>query len=137
MRELYDKLFRELDELKMKKEWSAYDLENLEKITGSLAHLDQMGGGEHGHSRNPGDWEAHGSYGGGASYNRGGNSYGGYNGGNSGKRHYVRGHYSRDSGYSMDDGREMLIGRMEELMEEADGRDRETIRRCLDMLQRE
>ncbi len=142
MKEIKDKLYRELKELEQKKEWSAYDIENLERITGSLANLEELGGGEsygREYSGNRGSWEAMGSYGGGGSYGRGesyggGESYG-YDGGNSGRRrHYVRGHYSRGRG--MDEGREMMIERMEALMEESEGRDRETIRRCLDMLQR-
>lgn len=42
--------------------------------------------------------------------------------------HYVRGHYS------MDDGRDSLISRMEDIMRGADSKDRETIQRCIDMM---
>lgn len=42
--------------------------------------------------------------------------------------HYVRGHYS------MDDGHDSLISRMEDIMRGADSKDRETIQRCIDMM---
>lgn len=42
--------------------------------------------------------------------------------------HYVRGHYS------MDDGRDSLISRMENIMRGADSKDREVIQRCIDMM---
>lgn len=42
--------------------------------------------------------------------------------------HYVRGHYS------MDDGRDSLISRMEDIMRGADSKDREVIQRCIDMM---
>ena len=42
--------------------------------------------------------------------------------------HYVRGHYS------MDDGRDSLISRMEDIMRGADSKDREVIQRCIDTM---
>lgn len=56
-----------------------------------------------------------GNYGRGSSYARRGS-------------HYVRGHYS------MDDGRDSLISRMEDIMRGADSKDREVIQRCIDTM---
>ena len=42
--------------------------------------------------------------------------------------HYVRGHYSRD------DGRESMMRKMEEIMRDATGEQREIIRRAMDEL---
>ena len=56
---------------------------------------------------------------------------GNYGRGNSYARrgsHYVRGHYSRD------DGREAIVQRMEEMLRDAEGRDRETIQRCIELM---
>ena len=64
-----------------------------------------------------GDWSANmrGNYGRGSSYARRGS-------------HYVRGHYS------MDDGRDSLISRIEDIMRGADSKDREVIQRCIDTM---
>lgn len=61
-----------------------------------------------------------------------GNSYGGsYEGSPSGRRrHYVRGHYSYD------DGKGEFEGKLEELMRDAPTeKDREAIRRCMNLMQ--
>lgn len=61
-----------------------------------------------------------------------GNSYGGsYEGSPSGRRrHYVRGHYSYD------DGKGDFEGKLEELMRDAPTeKDREAIRRCMNLMQ--
>lgn len=92
-----------------------------------------------GYSRG-GDWEARGHFGGGHSYDEGGSSYAGRG------QHYVRGHYSRDGGYSQggyprggysrDSGRESMMGMFEEMMQSATGPDREIIQRAMDDMRR-
>ncbi len=62
-----------------------------------------------------GRWEAYGDYGNGSSYGRRGT-------------HYVCGHYSRDNG--------SLVHRLEDMMQTADARDRDLLRRCIDELKR-
>lgn len=121
MYRLKDMLCEELDEIGKKSEMSAGDLETVHKLTDTIKNIykidmlkDSGYSGDDDYSRD-GDWTAHGNYGRGSSYARRGT-------------HYVRGHYSRD------DGRRSLADRMEELMRDADGKDREAIQRCIDML---
>ena len=127
MEDLKKMLCRELDEIAEKGELTAGALDTAHKLTDTIKNIDKIcmleEGGEYsqrrGYSREGGN-----SYEGGA-----GNSYGGgYS-----QRHYVRGHYSR-RGYSRDDGREQMIGEMEELAAQADGEGREIIRRALEEL---
>lgn len=123
MHELKDMLCDELDEIAKKGEMSAGDLETVHKLTDTIKNIykivmlkDTGYSGDEDYSRD-GDWTANmrGNYGRGSSYARRGT-------------HYVRGHYSRD------DGRDSLIDRMENLMRDADTKDRETIQRCIDMM---
>lgn len=115
--ELKDMLCDELEEIGKKGEMSAGDLETVHKLTDTIKNIDKIIMlEESGYSRD-GDWDANirGTYGRGNSYARRG-------------QHYVRGHYSRD------EGREYMMRRMEEMMDEADGNDRETIRRCYETM---
>lgn len=83
--ELKDKLQDELDEIARKPEMSAGDLETVHKLTDTIKNIDKICALEEaGDYSEAGDWEGRGSYNRGSSYaNRG--------------KHYVRGHYSRDS----------------------------------------
>ncbi len=120
--ELKEKLWEELEEISRKPEMGAGDLELAHKLTDTIKNIDKICAlEEQGSYSEAGDYED-GSYAGGASYaNRG--------------KHYVRGHYSRESGsysngrsnrggngggyssrrgggrggYSRDDGREEMI----------------------------
>ena len=115
--DLKDMLCAELDEIGKKGEMSAGDLETVHKLTDTIKNIDQIVMLEDdGYSRDE-DWSAnmHGNYGRGSSYARRGS-------------HYVRGHYS------MDDGRDSLISRMEDIMRGADSKDREVIQRCIDTM---
>ena len=105
--DLKDMLCAELDEIGKKGEMSAGDLETVQEGVYSR---------DEDYSRD-GDWSANmrGNYGRGSSYARRGS-------------HYVRGHYS------MDDGRDSLISRMEDIMRGADSKDREVIQRCIDTM---
>lgn len=121
--DLKDMLCAELDEIGKKGEMSAGDLETVHKLTDTIKNIDKIVMlEENGYSRDEdysrdGDWSANmrGNYGRGSSYARRGS-------------HYVRGHYSRD------DARRSLADRMEDLMRDADGKDQETIQRCIDMI---
>lgn len=123
MYELKDMLCEELDESGKKGEMSAGDLETIHKLTDTIKNIDKIAMLEDGgYSRDAdyprdGDWSANmrGNYGRGNSYARRGS-------------HYVRGHYSRD------DGREAIVQRMEEMLRDAEGRDRETIQRCIELM---
>ncbi len=136
-------------------------IKNLDKIE----MLEDGGYSQAGYSQG-GDWQAMGSYGrggsyaGGESYGEGGSYAGGgsYERGNSeaGRRGstYVQGYYrggrgggrrgySREGGnsyggggYSRDDGKEMMMEQLEEMMEQADGSSREAIRKCMDEIKR-
>lgn len=80
-------------------------------------------------------------------YSRGGSSYdddisyarsgrGGNRGGNSSYRGGSRG-YSRDGGYSMDDAKEMMVERIEDMMEMAETpAQKEALKRCMQALER-
>lgn len=121
MYKLKDMLCEELDEIGKKGEMSAGDLETVHKLTDTIKNIykidmlkDSDYSGDDDYSRD-GDWGAHGNYGRGSSYARRGT-------------HYVRGHYSRD------DARRSLADRMEDLMRDADSKDREAIQRCIDMI---
>lgn len=115
--DLKDMLCAELDEIGKKGEMSAGDLETVHKLTDTIKNIDKIVMLEDdGYSRD-GDWSANmrGNYGRGSSYARRGS-------------HYVRGHYS------MDDGRDSLISRMEDILRGADSKDREVIQRCIDTM---
>ena len=115
--ELRDMLCSELDEIAHTGEMSAGDLETVHKLTDTIKNIDKIEMLESdGYSRSDGGvWTARGNYGHGSSYARRGT-------------HYVRGHYSRD------DGREAMLRRVQEMMDNADDSDREIIGRCYDAL---
>lgn len=115
--ELRDMLCSELDEIAHKGEMSAGDLETVHKLTDTIKNIDKIEMLESdGYSRDS-DWDVsmRGGYGRGSSYARS-------------RRHYVRGHYSRD------DGRDAMLRRVQEMMDDADDSDREIISRCYDAL---
>lgn len=148
--ELKEMLCKELEEIARKGELTAGGLETVHKLTDTIKNiykitmLEEDDGGysqRRGYSRDGGysrggDWEARGRFG--HSYDDGGSSYA-----NRGQ-HYVRGHYSRDDGragmrqtrgmYSRDDGREEMMGELEDMMQDADARQKEIIRRVMDEL---
>ena len=117
MYDLRDMLCKELEEITRKGELGAGNLDIVHKLTDTIKNIDKITMLEDdGYSRDS-DWDVsmRGGYGRGSSYARS-------------RRHYVRGHYSRD------DGREAMMRRMQDMMDEADESDREIIRRCYDAL---
>lgn len=140
--DLRDMLCEELDEIAKKPEMSAGDLETVHKLTDTIKNIDKICLMEEEGYSQAGDWEVQGrgNYGDGSSYaNRG--------------RHYVRGHYSRDSarrvysrdrdrggysrdGYSMDGAKEHMVQQLEAMMEDAGSdKEREAIRRCISQIE--
>lgn len=121
--DLKDMLCGELDEIGKKGEMSAGDLETVHKLTDTIKNIDKITMlEENGYSRDEdyirdGDWNANmrGNYGRGSSYARRGS-------------HYVRGHYSRD------DARDSMMRKLEDMIRNVDGYDRETIQHCIDEL---
>lgn len=120
LKNLKSNICDELEKIDRKGALSAGDLETAHKLTATmkgLLEVEEMEGGEpDGVSHRGGRWEANGSYGNGRSYaNRG--------------QHYVRGHYSHDDGT-----RRELMERLEDMMTQATGPDRESYRMALDAL---
>lgn len=102
-------------------------LELLHMLTDTLKNLykiEMYEEAEHGYSRDGRDYRDR-RYTHDEDHSHGGSSYD-----YSGRRHYVRAHYSRD------DGREEMMGRLDELMNDAPTeKDREAIRRCMNLMQ--
>lgn len=128
LHKIKDALCRELEEAGRKIEkndtLSAGDLEYLYKLTDTVKNIDKIEMlEESGHSRD-GDWDANGTYNGGASYAR---------------RRDSRGRYARDGypRYSRDDAKSHMMQRLEELMDSASSeREREALRRCMEQIEK-
>lgn len=114
MRDLRDMLCDELDKIAAKHDMNPGDLETVHKLTDTIKNIDKIEILEDEGYSNSAEWRAdvRGSYG--RNDRRG--------------EHYVRGHYSRD------DGRESMMRKMEEIMRDATGEQREIIRRAMDEL---
>ena len=121
MYDLRDMLCKELDEITRKGELGAGDLDIAYKLVGTVKNIDKIemmeddGGYSRRYSRD-GNWEAdmRGNYGRDSSYARRGT-------------HYVRGHYSRDSG------KDNMKRQLQEMLDEADDDTlRRAIQRCMD-----
>lgn len=144
MHELKKMLCKELEKIADQGELTAGSLETAHKLTDTIKNIDKImmleegDEGEYsqrGYSR-AGEWTARGRFG--LPYDEDGNSYA-----NRG-RHYVRGHYSREGGmdretrrmYSRNDGKQEMMGELEDLARDADDRQREIIMRAIDELRR-
>lgn len=114
LHELKEKLWAELDELAEKREMGAGDLEVVHKITDTIKNIDKICMLE--------DGEGYSEAVDGDGYVRR-TSYA-----NRGK-HYVRGHYSRDSG------RSEMMKHIEAALDAADDKDREAIKRFMRQLE--
>jgi hypothetical protein len=124
MYDLRDMLCKELDEITRKGELGAGDLDIAYKLVGTVKNIDKIemmendGGYSRRYSRD-GNWEAdmRGNYGRDSSYARRGT-------------HYVRGHYSRDSG------KDNMKRQLQEMLDEADDDTlRRAIQRCMDAVE--
>lgn len=132
---------------------SAGDLETIHKLTDTIKNIDkiEMLEEDGGYSEDGGNWMARGMYGGGTSYEDGGNSYARGRGRNA--RRDSMGRYSREGGYSDEGGssyrggrqgggysragaKEHMIGKLEDMMEEANTeKEREAIRHCIQKIE--
>ncbi|MBQ7930296.1 MAG: hypothetical protein IJ334_04695 [Clostridia bacterium] len=126
--ELKEMLCKELEEYSRKGKMSAGDLETIHKLTDTIKNIDKIGMLE----EDGGYSQAGGMHGGGRGMNRGGSSYndGGY-GGSSYRRQRrdSRGRYSREGGYSYDDGMEEVWEILEMMETGLPDEQREAIRR--------
>lgn len=114
-------------------------LDAVHKLTDTIKNIDKICMLENdGHSFGDGDWEARGRYSGrGSGYRDDGSSYANRRG-----THYVRGHYSHESGnvpknrYSRDDTKEYMMEQLENMMENADNtKVREALQRCMNTME--
>ncbi|MCX4357962.1 MAG: hypothetical protein OSJ43_17380 [Oscillospiraceae bacterium] len=131
--DLRESLCAELDKIAREKTINATNLEHVYKLTDSIKNIYKIEMLENGGYSEAGEWSAGGNYSNESSYaNRG--------------QHYVRGHYSRDDGYSgrrdsrgrysRDDGHSGMIEHLRDMMDDADNdKDREAIRRCLKQIE--
>lgn len=137
MDELKDMLCKEVDEIAEKGDLSAGDLETLHKLTDTIKNIDKIEMYEDNEYSNDGTWNAAGSYGRNGRYDNG-DSYA--------RRHYVKGHYSRDTypmndnysmgRYSREDGKNYMMNRIGNLMGEASTpKEREVLERCMRQLE--
>lgn len=135
MEDLKYMLCDELEEIAHKGELSAGDLETIHKLTDTIKNIDKIGmlESEEGYSRyrDP--------YGGRYDSYDDGNSYAGRRG-----THYVRGHYSRNDGYSgrgrysYAEGKDEMAQNIRKMMQEEDmeERDKQTLRKALEVLEK-
>lgn len=116
MDKLRDMLCEELEEITRKGELGAGDLEIAHKLTDTIKNIDKIEMFDEDYSREysrGGDWAA--------------DMRGTYGRGNSYRRHYVRGHYSRTGD---------LRGRLEDMMHETnDDRVKDALRRAMNMIE--
>jgi len=129
--ELKEKLCKEIEELSKKQSLSIADLDILHKATDTVKNIEKImmlkGGG---YSEDDG-----------ASYGMSrGMSRNSYESGNSYARrgeHYVRGHYSRDEGYSQGRGKSEMLEKLDDMMRESrNEKEREAIQKCIQQIDR-
>lgn len=129
MKALYDlkeKLQDELEEIAHKPEMGAGDLDLVHKLTDTIKNIDKICMLEEG-------GHSHMDEGGRNSYDDG-NSY---------RKHYVRGHYSRENGrgysrggYSRDGGKDQMMDQLEDMLNDAGSeKERQAIQRCISQLE--
>ena len=111
---------------------SKADLDTIYKLASTIKNIDKIEMGQN-YSMD-GGWEARGMYSRDNMGSYGGHSYG--NDGYSNGMHYVRGHYSRDNGYSMHDSK--LVHEIDQMMNDQtiSSSDREALRRAKMVLER-
>ena len=132
MHELKEKLCDELEEIASKGELGAGDLEIVHKLTDTIKNLDKIEMLEDGYSQ-AGDWEIEGR-----AYNRG-NSY-------ARRKRDSMGRYSRDGRtmrggyrdgrmYSRAEAKEEIMGRIEDMMSDANEQEKSILRRAMSQLE--
>ena len=134
MYELKDKLCKELDEIARKPEMGAGDLEIIHKLTDTIKNLDKIEMLEDGGYSQAGDWEIEGR-----AYNRG-NSY-------ARRKRDSMGRYSRDSRmtrggyrdgrmYSRAEAKEDIMDQIEDMMGDANEKEKAILRRAMTELEK-
>ena len=132
MHELKEKLCDELEEIARKGEFSAGDLEAVHKLTDTIKNLDKIEMLEDGGYSQAGDWGIEGR-----AYNRG-NSY-------ARRKRDSMGRYSRDGRmmrggyrdgrmYSRAEAKDEIMEKIEDMMDGADPKEKEILRRAMDQL---
>lgn len=132
LQKIKDNLCGELEELAMKPEMSAGDLETIHKLTDTIKNIDKIAMLEDGDGYSQaGDWEMEGR----GSYNRG-SSY-------RGRKRDSMGRYSRDGRYSSTgrmysraDVRDGMMAQLEEMMDHASEQERTILRQAMDKLEK-
>lgn len=131
MHELKKKLCDELEEIANKGELGAGDLEIIHKLTDTIKNLDKIGMLEDGYSQ-AGDWEIEGR-----AYNRG-SSY-------ARRKRDSMGRYSRDGRamryrdgrmYSRAEAKEDIMDQIEDMMGDADEKEKAILRRAMTELEK-
>ena len=131
LQKIKENLCGELEELAMKPEMSAGDLETIHKLTDTIKNIDKIAMLEDGDGYSQaGDWEMEGR----GNYSRNG---GAYNRGSSyARRRDSRGRYTSDRRYSRDDAKTHMMEQMEQMMNGTQNeREREIIRRAMEQLE--
>ena len=135
MHELKEKLCKELDEIVRKGELGAGDLEIVHKLTDTIKNLDKIemledGGGY----SQAGDWEIEGrAYNRGSSYaRRKRDSMGRY----SRDGRMMRGDYRDGRMYSRAEAKDEIMEKIEGMMDDADPKEKEILRRAMDQLEK-
>lgn len=135
MYELKDKLCKELDEIARKPEMGAGDLEIIHKLTDTIKNLDKIEMLEDGGYSQAGDWEMEGR----GSYNRG-SSYRGRKRDSMGRYsregRMMRGGYRDGRMYSRAEAKEDIMDQIEDMMGDADEKEKAILRRAMTELER-
>ena len=135
MHELKEKLCDELDEIARKGELGAGDLEIIHKLTDTIKNLDKIEMLEDGGYSQAGDWEAdmRGTYGRGSSYRgRKRDSMGRY----SRDGRMMRGGYRDGRMYSRAEAKEYIMDQIEDMMGDADEKEKTILRRAMTELEK-
>ena len=130
MHELKEKLCDELEEIANKGELGAGDLEIIHKLTDTIKNLDKIEMLEDGGYSQAGDWEAdmRGTYGRGSSYRgRKRDSMGRY----SRDGRMMRGGYRDGRMYSRAEAKEDIMDQIEDMMGDADEKEKAILRRAM------
>ena len=134
MHELKEKLCKELEEIANKGELGAGDLEIIHKLTDTIKNLDKIEMLEDGGYSQAGDWEIEGrAYNRGSSYaRRKRDSMGRY----SRDGRMMRGGYRDGRMYSRAEAKDEIMEKIEDMMDDADPKEKEILRRAMDQLEK-
>lgn len=132
LQKIKENLCGELEELAMKPEMSAGDLETIHKLTDTIKNIDKIAMLEDGDGYSQaGDWEMEGR----GSYNHG-SSY-------RGRKRDSMGRYSRDGRYSSTgrmysraEAKDDMMAKLEDMMDNASDQERAILRQAMDKLEK-